>query len=85
MYTTLLKCRLPVICLFAYYLFQVLHVCFHPTEYLLATGSADRLVRFWDIETAECVSQSGPADGTLREIVFQSDGTALLTLTDWFV
>ncbi|VDK50432.1 unnamed protein product, partial [Gongylonema pulchrum] len=64
---------------------QVLHVCFHPTEYLLATGSVDRLVRFWDIETAECVSQSDPADGTLREIAFQKDGTALLTLTDWFV
>uniref|UniRef100_A0AAF5Q0M1 Katanin_con80 domain-containing protein n=1 Tax=Wuchereria bancrofti TaxID=6293 RepID=A0AAF5Q0M1_WUCBA len=61
---------------------QVLHVCFHPSEYLLATGSEDRLVRFWDIDTEECVSQSDPADGTLREVTFHNDGSALLTLTD---
>lgn len=63
---------------------QVLHVCFHPSEYLLATGSEDRLVRFWDIDTEECVSQSDPADGTLREVTFHNDGSALLTLTDRF-
>ncbi|MCP9260149.1 Katanin p80 WD40-containing subunit B1 [Dirofilaria immitis] len=61
---------------------QVLHVCFHPSEYLLATGSEDRLVRFWDIDTEECVSQSDPADGTLKEVAFHNDGSALLTLTD---
>ncbi|EJD74431.1 hypothetical protein LOAG_18252 [Loa loa] len=61
---------------------QVLHVCFHPSEYLLATGSEDRLVRFWDIDTEECVSQSNPADGTLREVTFHNGGSALLTLTD---
>uniref|UniRef100_A0A0R3RPI0 WD_REPEATS_REGION domain-containing protein n=1 Tax=Elaeophora elaphi TaxID=1147741 RepID=A0A0R3RPI0_9BILA len=61
---------------------QVLHVCFHPSEYLLATGSEDRLVRFWDIDTEECVSQSDPADGTLRKVAFHNDGSALLTLTD---
>ncbi|OZC12660.1 hypothetical protein X798_00291 [Onchocerca flexuosa] len=61
---------------------QVLHVCFHPSEYLLATGSEDRLVRFWDIDTEECVSQSDPADGMLREVTFHNDGSALLTLTD---
>ncbi|VDK62310.1 unnamed protein product [Onchocerca ochengi] len=61
---------------------QVLHVCFHPSEYLLATGSSDRLVRFWDIDTEECVSQSDPADGTLRKVTFHNDGSALLTLTD---
>ncbi|CAG9529878.1 unnamed protein product [Cercopithifilaria johnstoni] len=61
---------------------QVLHVSFHPSEYLLATGSEDRLVRFWDIDTEECVSQSGPADGTLREVAFHDGGSALFTLTD---
>ncbi|KAK6106323.1 con80 domain of Katanin family protein [Brugia pahangi] len=61
---------------------QVLHVCFHPSEYLLATGSEDRLVRFWDIDTEECVSQSDPADSALREVIFHNDGSALLTLTD---
>lgn len=60
-------------------------MCFHPSEYLLATGSEDRLVRFWDIDTEECVSQSSPADGILREVAFHNDGSALLTLTDRFV
>uniref|UniRef100_A0A915PIB8 Katanin p80 subunit C-terminal domain-containing protein n=1 Tax=Setaria digitata TaxID=48799 RepID=A0A915PIB8_9BILA len=61
---------------------QVSHVCFHPSEYLLATGSEDRLIRFWDIDTEECVSQSDPADGILREVSFHNDGSALLILTD---
>ncbi|VDM95482.1 unnamed protein product [Thelazia callipaeda] len=61
---------------------QVLHICFHPSEYLLAAGSEDRLVRFWDIDSEECVSQSDPADSSLREITFQHDGSALITLTD---
>jgi len=36
----------------------VLSVNFHPNEYLLATGSQDKTVRFWDLETFECVGQS---------------------------
>ncbi|VDN50203.1 unnamed protein product, partial [Dracunculus medinensis] len=61
---------------------QVLHVCFHPSYYLLATGSDDRLVRFWDIESEECVSKSEPSDGALKKIAFQNDGSLLFTLTD---
>uniref|UniRef100_A0A9J2PCD3 Katanin p80 subunit C-terminal domain-containing protein n=3 Tax=Ascaris TaxID=6251 RepID=A0A9J2PCD3_ASCLU len=61
---------------------QVLHVCFHPSEYLLAAASEDRLVRFWDIDSEECVSQSEPTDGIPRAIAFHNDGCALFTLTD---
>ncbi|KHN76638.1 Katanin p80 WD40 repeat-containing subunit B1 [Toxocara canis] len=61
---------------------QVLHVCFHPSEYLLAAASEDRLVRFWDIDSEECVSQSEPTDGIPRAIAFHNDGSALFTLTD---
>lgn len=35
-------------------------VQFHPNEYLLASSSEDKTVRFWDMETFECVSQSAP-------------------------
>lgn len=61
---------------------QVSHVCFHPTEYLLATASEDRVVRFWDIDSKECVSQSDPADGPIRSIAFHPEGLALFNLTD---
>ncbi|VDK44373.1 unnamed protein product [Anisakis simplex] len=61
---------------------QVLHVCFHPSEYLLASASEDRLVRFWDIDSEECVSQSEPMDGIPRAIAFHNDASALFTLTD---
>lgn len=55
---------------------------FHPSEYLLATASEDRLVRFWDIDSEECVSQSDPTDGPIRSIAFHPEGCALFTLTD---
>lgn len=29
---------------------------FHPNEFLLATGAADRTVRFWDLETFDHVA-----------------------------
>lgn len=61
---------------------QVSNICFHPSEYLLAASSDDRLVRFWDIDSGECVSQSEPADGLLRAISFHPGGSALFTLTD---
>uniref|UniRef100_A0A0N5AHU8 WD_REPEATS_REGION domain-containing protein n=1 Tax=Syphacia muris TaxID=451379 RepID=A0A0N5AHU8_9BILA len=61
---------------------QVTHVRFHPSEYLLATASDDRLVRFWDIDSEECVSQSDSSDGPIRSIAFHPEGCALFTLTD---
>jgi katanin p80 WD40 repeat-containing subunit B1 len=33
---------------------------FHPHEFLLATGSADKTLKFWDLETFELIGSSGP-------------------------
>ncbi|AQK84562.1 hypothetical protein ZEAMMB73_Zm00001d037685 [Zea mays] len=32
----------------------------HPYEFLLATGSVDKTVKFWDLGTFELISSSGP-------------------------
>lgn len=45
-------------------------VRFHPNEYLLATASLDKTVRFWDLESFECVSQSDSAGGPVHKIGF---------------
>ena len=33
---------------------------FHPTEFVLATGSADRTAKWWDLETAELIDSASP-------------------------
>ena len=33
---------------------------FHPSEFVLATGSADRTVKWWDLETSELIDTAGP-------------------------
>lgn len=37
---------------------------------LSATASADKTVRFWDLETRECVTQSSPLPGPVGPILF---------------
>ncbi|KAI3852408.1 hypothetical protein MKX03_018888, partial [Papaver bracteatum] len=39
---------------------QVCCIDIHPHEFLLATGSADRTVKFWDLETFELIASAGP-------------------------
>ncbi|KAK9115464.1 hypothetical protein Sjap_014411 [Stephania japonica] len=45
---------------FKYHEGQVQCIDFHPHEFLLATGSADRTVKFWDLETFELIGSAGP-------------------------
>ena len=33
---------------------------FHPSEFVLATSSADRTVKWWDLETSELIDTAGP-------------------------
>lgn len=33
---------------------------YHPSEFILATSSADRTVKWWDLETAELIDTAGP-------------------------
>ena len=39
---------------------------FHPNEFLLASGSSDRTVKFWDLETFQLVSSSDGESSAVR-------------------
>jgi len=56
---------------------QIRCIDFHPQEFLLATGSADRTVKFWDLETFELIGSAGPEDTGVRSMVFHPDGKTL--------
>lgn len=56
-------------------------VRFHPKELLLATatGSADRRVRFWDLDSMSLVSETPPESNGIRCIHFDAKGDVLYT------
>jgi hypothetical protein len=54
---------------------------FNPAEFLLATSSADRTVRVWDLETWEQVDALGPEATGVQAISYHKDGSALLSAT----
>lgn len=33
---------------------------YHPSEFVMATSSADRTVKWWDLETSELIDTAGP-------------------------
>lgn len=39
---------------------------FHPHEFLLASGSADKTVHFWDLESFQLVSSTEPESSAIR-------------------
>ncbi|GJZ09661.1 phospholipase D gamma 1-like protein [Tanacetum coccineum] len=45
---------------FKYHQGQVQCIDFHPHEFLMATGSADKTVKFWDLETLKLMGYAGP-------------------------
>lgn len=61
---------------------RVHSLAFHPEETLLASASADRTVRFWDLGAGTGapveVDKAGPAAREARAVAFPSDGRALL-------
>ncbi|KAF7485275.1 katanin p80 WD40 repeat-containing subunit B1 [Marmota monax] len=50
---------------------------FHPNEYLLASGSSDRTIRFWDLEKFQVVSCIDGEPGPVRSVLFNPDGCCL--------
>lgn len=53
---------------------------FHPTEFLLATGSQDRTCKLWDLEKFELVGNM--VDSTaIQAVAFSSDGAHVIAAT----
>ncbi|KAI3795813.1 hypothetical protein L1987_38473 [Smallanthus sonchifolius] len=44
-------------------------VDFHPLEFLLATGSSDKTVKFWDLETFELIGSTSPEVYSWKPVV----------------
>ncbi|KAG9137363.1 hypothetical protein Leryth_017702 [Lithospermum erythrorhizon] len=57
---------------------QIQCIDFHPHEFLLATGSADKTVKFWDLETFELIGSSGPETSGVQCMAFNPDGKTLM-------
>lgn len=53
----------------------VTEVVFHPHEFLLASGAADRRVLFWDLENFTLVSNSDPETSGIRFVCYDDDKT----------
>lgn len=51
---------------------------FHPHEFLLASGSSDRVVHFWDLESFQLVSSTESSNASpVRSIFFSHGGECL--------
>lgn len=48
----------------------VTSVKFHPRELLMASGSVDKTVKFYDLERLQVVSESVPESNGIRKVLF---------------
>ncbi|XP_020398912.1 katanin p80 WD40 repeat-containing subunit B1 homolog [Zea mays] len=67
----------------------------HPYEFLLATGSVDTTVKFWDLETFELIGSSGPENnreyfelilwrGYIKMVYYQGQAKMVIQLTRYY-
>ena len=54
-------------------------VRFHPKEFLLASGSSDRTVKFWDLESFRLVSETVPEATGVKCIQYHPEGVAIFS------
>ena len=52
---------------------------FNPTEYILATGSIDRTVKYWDLEKWQLISETKTEATAIQKLCFSSDGKILFS------
>ena len=57
----------------------VTSLAFHPMELLLATGSLDRTVKFWDVERLCQVSEAPVEASGIRCVQFHPEGQCLFS------
>lgn len=70
------------LCDFQHHSAPVVSLDFHPNEFLMACGSADGGISFWDLETFEMVSSAAlepnSSSSSVKSIAFVPNGQALL-------
>ena len=57
-------------------------VAWHPNANYIASGSADRTVRVWDVNDGECVRVFAGHSAGVRSLVFAPDGRTLASSAD---
>ena len=57
----------------------VTSIKFHPLQFLLASGSADRTTKMWDLESFQLLSEASPESNGIRCILFHPEGKALFS------
>jgi katanin p80 WD40 repeat-containing subunit B1 len=50
---------------------------FHPHEFLLASSSEDRTLKYWDLETFDMISTSDVESNYVQNFAFSVDGSCL--------
>ena len=68
--------------IFAGHMSDVECIEFHPNMHYLVTGSSDKQVRLWSIETGECVRLMFTVAGAIRSFAFTRSGTHLIAGND---
>ncbi len=55
------------------------YVCFHPSGKFLASGAADKTIRFWNLEAQSEVSNMRVHDDSVTAIGFSPDGKTMIS------
>ncbi len=55
---------------------------FHPNMHYVATGSSDKQVRLWSVETGDCVRLMFTVASAVRSLAFTKSGTHLIAGND---
>jgi len=53
-------------------------IAFHPKEYLMATGSADKTARLWSLELFRCIGTTELASTSVQAVRFHADAQSIL-------
>jgi len=68
--------------IFAGHIADVEVVEFHPNMHYVATGSSDKQIRLWSIQTGECVRLMFTVAGAVRSMAFTKSGAHLIAGND---
>ncbi|KAL6764114.1 WD40-repeat-containing domain protein, partial [Haematococcus lacustris] len=74
--SSLLWCSATLTC---HHTHQITGLDFHPQEYLMATCSADKTVKIWDLDRWQLLESTPPETTAIRATAFHPDGNLLFS------